>query len=275
MSCAENRGTPTSLRGTPSVTAPHGLRPGRRRQGAAGPGCRVPPTRLGCRRGADGARTGRGRGAGGTCCGGEAWRWVGTGMLLSGKGFLRPTAPPCAPGRPRSGTRRAAERTPAPATRASGAGRKDAGQVGEGVCWAGRRRAGQEGDELVSEDVCWAGRQAPAAGPEGGRRRGSKWWAQGSTATSEEGLGLGRDLSHTHTRMRTHAYRDTHVYTNAHVHSHTHITCVHTQAHLRMFTHANIRTETHALMCTHMHTCTPIYVYTHGHRCAHLGTYTH
>lgn len=85
-----------------------------------------------------GAQTGRGRGAGGTCCGGEAWRWVGTGMLLSGKGFLRPTAPPCAPGRPRSGTRRAAERTPAPATRASGAGRKDAGQVGEGVCWAGR-----------------------------------------------------------------------------------------------------------------------------------------
>lgn len=44
-----------------------------------------------------GVQTGRGRGAGGTCCGGEAWRWVGTGMLLSGKGFLRPTAPPLRP----------------------------------------------------------------------------------------------------------------------------------------------------------------------------------
>lgn len=248
MSCVENRGTPTSLRGTPSVTAPHGLRPGRRRQGAAGPVCRVPPTRLGCRRGADGARTGRGRGAGGTCCGGEAWRWVGTGMLLSGKGFLRPTAPPCAPGRPRSGTRRAAERTPAPATRASGAGRKDAGQVGEGVCWAGR--------------------QAPAAGPEGGRRWGSKWSAQGSTATSEEGLGLGRDLSHTHTRMRTHAYRDTHMYTNAHVHSHTHITCVHTQAHL-VCSHRQTYAQKHTHSCAR--TCTHAHLYT----CIHTDTGVH
>lgn len=175
MSCAENRGTPTSLRGTPSVTAPHGLRPGRRRQGAAGPACRVHPTRLGCRRGADGARTGRGRGAGGTCCGTEAWRWVGTGMLLSGKGFLRPTAPPLRPRQAQvwdAASRRADTGPCDPSlwSRQEGRWPRRRGRLlgGKVTSWSVRTSAGREGRRRLR------GQKVDEGGGRSGRRRGPR-----------------------------------------------------------------------------------------------------